>query len=83
MESASMSFHDLIDKVSLLEQEQASINAIQRQQLATLARLADLNTFINQYSQLMQILQNGQESVMMRCEAMSQKLDSLLMAVND
>ena len=83
MEYQTPTFHDLIDKVTLLEQEQASISKIQRQQLATLARLADLNAFISNYSGLMIELQQSQKDVMERCHIMGQKLDSLLLAVNE
>ncbi|WP_067586389.1 hypothetical protein [Endozoicomonas ascidiicola] len=78
-----MKYGDLVDRVMMLEQEQGSISQIQRHQLATLARLADLNTFISGYADLIGELRNSQRNVMDRCEAMNQKLDSLLMSMEN
>ena len=79
----NVTYDDLVDRVLMLEQEQASICSIQKEQMNTLTRLADLNLFIGSYTDLLSQLSGGQESVLAKCESLDYKLNSLLKFVTE
>ena len=75
-------FDELADRVLMIEQEQASILEIQKQQLITLQRLSDLNTFVSEYPNLGSELRNHQIKLFQKCEQMNSKLDGVIGLIN-